>query len=141
MSATEASSYIEIKKVILRRYDVNEETYRQRFRSARRRDNKAYIEFVADLFRKWTADCDSVTEKLLIEQLLDTVPADLRVWLSEKKPTTGLEAGRIADDYVLARKPKPPVAKGGQDNSPVRLRPGGASREELQELQPRADTE
>ena len=78
---------------------------------------------LADLFRKWTADCDSVadmTEKLIIEQLLDTVPAELRVWLSEKKPTTGLEAGRMADDYVLATKPKPPVAKGGQDNSPVR---------------------
>ena len=95
MSVTEASSYVEVKKAILRRYSVNEETYRQRFRSARKKENEAYIEFVtrlADLFRKWTADCDSVadmTEKLLIEQLLDTVPADLRVWLSEKKPTTG----------------------------------------------------
>ena len=41
---------------------------------------------------------------MLIEQLLNAMPEDLRVWLSEKKPATGSEAGRLADEYVLARK-------------------------------------
>ena len=41
---------------------------------------------------------------MLIEQLLNAMPEDLRVWLSEKKPATGSEAGRLADEYVLAHK-------------------------------------
>ena len=45
-----------------------------------------------------------MTEKLLIEQLLETMPVDLRVWLSDKKPKNCKEAGKLADDYLLARK-------------------------------------
>ena len=75
MSATDALVYAEVKKAILQRYDINGETYRQRFRAARRKDGEPYIELatrMGDLFRKWTADCTTVealSEKLLIEQL------------------------------------------------------------------------
>ena len=97
MATADAGVYSEVKKAILRRYDISEETYRQRC--------EVYIELatrLADLFKKWTIDCDTVetvVEKMLIEQLLNIMPANLRVWLSEKKPTTGLEVGRL-----LARK-------------------------------------
>lgn len=113
MSTDDALVYAEVKKAILRRYDISEETYRQRFRAARRKEGEPYIELatrMADLFRKWTADCDTVealTEKLLIEQLLNTMPTDLRIWLVEKKPTTSSEAGKLADDYVSARQRHP----------------------------------
>ena len=80
---------------------------------------------MTDLFHKWTADCDTVaaiSEKLLIEQLLDTMPTELRIWLSEKKPATMREAGKLADDYVLARQRdhKEPGAK--QSSSPNQSR-------------------
>ena len=124
MSAGDALENAEVKKSILRRYDINEEMYRQRFRTARRKEGEPYIElatWMADLFQKWTADCDTVaaiSEKLLIEQLLDTMPTELRIWLSEKKPATMREAGKLADDYVLARQRnhKEPGAK--QSSSP-----------------------
>ena len=102
--------YAEVKKAILQRYDINEETYRQRFRAARRKEGEPYIELatrMTNLFRKWTADCSTkevMAEKLLIEQLLDTMPVELRIWLSEKKPTTGREVGKLADDYLLVRR-------------------------------------
>lgn len=117
MHTEDALVYSEVKKAILRRYDINEETYRQRFRAARRKEGEPYIELatrMADLFGKWTADCTTVealSEKLLIEQLLNNMPADLRVWLSDKKPSTSKEAGRLADDYVLARKRNPTPAE------------------------------
>ena len=110
MTPDEAMVYAKVKKAILSRYDISPETYRQRFRAAKRNGSEPYIELaprMADLFRKWTADCDTVeaiTEKLLIEQLLSTMPTDLRIWLGEKKPSTCSEAGKLADDYVLARK-------------------------------------
>ena len=59
-----------------------------------------------DLLRKWMTGCNSVEavlEKVAMEQLLNTMPPELRVWVSERKPTTGCEAGRLADDYVQAR--------------------------------------
>ena len=110
MSATDALVYAEVKKAILQIYDINEETYRQRFRAARRKEGELYIELatrMTNLFRKWTADCsttEAMAEKLVIEQLLDTMPVELCIWLSEKKPTTGREAGKLADDYQLARR-------------------------------------
>ena len=38
------------------------------------------------------------------EQLLNTLPEDVRVWVSERKPTTSAEAGQLAEDYLQARK-------------------------------------
>ena len=38
-----------------------------------------------------------------MEQLVNTMSTDLKVWVSERKPTTGGEAGGLADDYVRAR--------------------------------------
>ena len=61
---------------------------------------------LGDLFRKWTADCttvEAVAEKMITEQLLNMMPNDLRIWLSEKKPTSCREAGCWADDYVLVQ--------------------------------------
>ena len=46
---------------------------------------------------------EAVFEKLLVEQLLNTMPSDLCVWVGERKPETGNAAGMLADDYVQAR--------------------------------------
>ena len=125
MSSTDAGAYQKVKKAIFRRYDINEETYRQRFRTARLKEGEAYTELATrleDLAKKWTADCDTVhavIEKVVVEQLLNTMPRDLRIWMCERKPTTGKEVGVLADDYVLARSrsrvepPKQDKTKGG----------------------------
>ena len=39
-----------------------------------------------------------------MEQLVNTLPSDLRIWLSERKPVTSVEAGKLADDYAQARR-------------------------------------
>lgn len=90
MSTEDVLVYAEVKKVILHRYDIGEETYRQRFWTTRRKEGEPYIDLttqMANLFRKWAAYCETMealTEKLLIEQLLNTMPTDLRIWLVEK---------------------------------------------------------
>ena len=40
----------------------------------------------------------------MIEQLLETLPLEVRVWVCEQKPKPSTEAGQLADDYVQARK-------------------------------------
>ena len=48
LSAEVASDYKELKKAILRRYDICEEIYRQRFRAARQ-ESEAYIKLATRL--------------------------------------------------------------------------------------------
>ena len=118
LSATDATDYRKVKEVILRRYEISEETYRQRFRSERRKAGEAYGELAArlhDLVRKWMSECETVEavlEKLVVEHLSYTMPTDLRIWVAERKPADGAEAGRLADDYTQARRH---IRQGKQD--------------------------
>ena len=100
----------EVKKAILRRYDISEETYRQRFRTAKKAEGEAYLELATrlrDLLEKWTASCttlEALKEKIVVEQLLEMMPRDLRIWINNRKPTTGEEAGKLADSYIHSRR-------------------------------------
>ena len=57
LPADKAGDYGEVKKAILRRYDISPETYRQKFRAAKPKDYEAYTELAAhlqDLAKKWS---------------------------------------------------------------------------------------
>ena len=75
MNTTDAADYRKVKEAILRRYDINEETYRQRFRSGQKKAGEAYGELAVrlhDLASKWLAGCgtvEEVLERLVVEQL------------------------------------------------------------------------
>jgi len=46
-----------VKEAILKRYDIHEETYRQRFHKAVKKDEESYAELgvrLTDTFNKWT---------------------------------------------------------------------------------------
>ena len=56
LTADVAGDYESVKQAILRRYDISPETYRQRFRAARRKEQEAYSELATrleDLAKKW----------------------------------------------------------------------------------------
>ena len=109
MRNADAQDYQRVKEAILRCYNISEETYRQRFRSAWRKDGESYTELAVrleDLVHKWTSGCTSmeeILEKVLIEQILTMMPSDLRIWVSERKPTKGADADQLADNYYQAR--------------------------------------
>jgi len=73
---------------------ISEETYRRRFRSAGRKEGEAYVELAVrlqDLLRKWMGGCESVEaalERIAVEQLLNTMSPKLRIWVSERKPSS-----------------------------------------------------
>ena len=49
-----------------------------------------------DLTKKWTRRCSSVDEMyemVATEQLLNTLPREIEIWICERKPTTSSEAG------------------------------------------------
>ena len=60
-----------------------------------------------DLARKWLKNCDSVEKVLdimVMEQLLNTLAPDVRLWVRERKPKSSDEASQLAHDYMQARR-------------------------------------
>ena len=41
---------------------------------------------------------------MVLEQLLQTLPSEIKVWVTERKPKTSTEAAELADNYLRARK-------------------------------------
>ena len=105
----DTGDYPIIKKAILQRYDVNEESYRRKFRARARKTEESYTNLATDLMdlgRRWLQDCktaEDVLEKIAIEQLLSALPEEVRVWVREHQPKTCAEAGHWADEHAQAR--------------------------------------
>ena len=90
LNADDVVKYEEVKAAILRRYDISEETYRQRFRTERGGGICKTGNSVAG--KKWMAGCDTVeaVTEVTIEQLLNTT-------VTRK----GKVEGKEADDILL----------------------------------------
>ena len=104
----ESTDYEKVKTAILHRYEVNDETRRQRFRQGMKRPEESYRAWVCrttDYFDRWMKDQKlTVREVVIMEQILLGVPEEMVVWLKERKPESLEQLGKLADDYVLARK-------------------------------------
>ena len=109
LDTADAQSYDAVKAAILRRYNINEETYRKRFRALKFKHGQSPTELVtrlSDIAGKWLKDCktvEDIKDAVVKEQLLSALPDDVRVWVSERKPNTSTEAGQLAEDYLQAR--------------------------------------
>ena len=65
MASADAGKYDELKAAILRCYDINEETYRQCFRSVSKKEKESYQQLAIradDLLGKWTKECKTVNK-------------------------------------------------------------------------------
>jgi hypothetical protein len=131
MASADAGKYDELKAAILRRYDINEETYRQRFRSASKKEEESYRQLAIradDLLGKWTKDCKTVKDirhLVATEQVLESLPEELRIWVRERKPKTAEEAGQLADDYLQARKSTAGTTGDRRDKTNTKKSQGG----------------
>ena len=79
-----------------------------------------------DVLCKWTRHCEDmgeVLELLAEEQVLNSLPSGVRIWVSERKPKSVTEARQLADDYVQARRSK----EGSRTKEPSSLRTTGHS--------------
>lgn len=132
LGVEQASSYDDVKAAILRRYEINEETHRVRFRRDKKTGGETYREWMdrlQDHFRRWIKNQTMPLEDVMVmEQFLQGVPEDLRVWLKEKKPESLQGAAELADDYVLVRRGEgrshnPAAAKGSPWPAPPPSRP------------------
>ena len=121
LTTEDALEYDGVKAAILRRYDITEETYRQRFREITKnvveshRDVSIRLGGLANKWLKGLTTVEQVKEAIVLEQLLYTLGPSVRVWVKERKPKTALEAGQLADDYSEARKQTAKESRPGVD--------------------------
>ena len=62
---------------------------------------------ISEFQAKWMHECHTVEEMaevICLVQFLNDVQRDVRVWVSEEKPKTCLQAGELADEYDQFRK-------------------------------------
>jgi hypothetical protein len=117
-----AKDYDAVKNTILRRFNINEETYRQRFRSLKPKEEESPQELMTrlqDLAARWTKDAATHRELLNLlvrEQFLRVLPTEVEIAVMERKPKDCTEASQFAANYLQARassiaskKPKVPA--------------------------------
>jgi hypothetical protein len=131
LQTEDSGKYAAIKTAILARYDITEEAYRRRFGTATRKDGETNREVAVrlmDVQTKWLKKCTTVAEMqemIGVEQFLNTLPMEKKLWVMEKKPGTCVKAGELADEYEQARRQ---VQPGVAAEKPTR--PNSAQRKE-----------
>ncbi|KAL5516832.1 hypothetical protein EMCRGX_G002255 [Ephydatia muelleri] len=127
---TDSANYDAIKAAILMRYDLNEEAYRNCFRTAVPKVGETHREFsvrLMDLLSKWLREyktVDDIQQEFGMEQLLNCLTPEKRLWLLERKPKGCVKAGEMLDTYEQARR---------KEGGPVKQRQGVKESETLQE--------
>ena len=107
--AEDANNYDVVKAAILKRYSINEETYRKRFRNLKRNTGenvKAFNIRLHDVFDKWMKDVntvDKMKDKVIKEQLVNTLSDEVQTWVKEHNPKSADEVVELADNYIEAR--------------------------------------
>ncbi|KAL1271128.1 hypothetical protein QQF64_030146 [Cirrhinus molitorella] len=110
MDIKDALDYDSVKSAILRKYDINTETYRQRFRFLEVAPSESPKELYArlkELYVKWIRPegktVEEIGELIILEQYLRMLSPELQVWIRERGPETAAEAASLADVFVAAR--------------------------------------
>ena len=109
LAPEDAKDYDTVKTAILRRYIINEETYRQRFRALKPREDESPRELITrlqDLASCWTRDASThqeLLDLLVREQFLLILPQDVRVAVMEKQLKDSEEASQYAESYLQAQ--------------------------------------
>ncbi len=61
---------------------------------------------------------DKLRDAIVLEQFLNSLPEDVRVWIQEHKPKTSEAAAQLADNYLQARQIDPVVSEGRKPVTP-----------------------
>ncbi|CAJ0937133.1 unnamed protein product [Ranitomeya imitator] len=145
--------YERIKEVILARYALTPEAYRQKFRGLIKRVTDTHAEWASKLRQsllQWVQGSQATTKEdilqlFLLERFFNGLTPETQEWLRDRRPTTLEEAARLANEHHDARRlqlseskmvtrgphmdlegPKPPKIVGGPARNPAYHSPPGA---------------
>lgn len=111
MDIIDSRDYVKVKQAILRKMEINAETYRLGFRSMSIREGETARELqsrLKDLYEKWLnpkqKSKEEIGEQIILEQFLRMLNPELRVWVKEHNPQTSKEAADLAETFIAARR-------------------------------------
>ena len=110
--------YEEVKGAILTLHSINPERCRRQFRELQWTRGKDPSEWVAKgnkLMRRWLKPADGIEkilEQIAVEQFLNGLPQEVRVWVASQNPTTSAEVASLLESYDSAH--ARPVKTGGR---------------------------
>ena len=112
LDSEERNVYERVKEEVLRAYEVTPEHYRSKFRSVRKMPGRRFAEYAHELDKsltKWWkalgADTlEKVKEAVLLEQFLQGVATEVKIYLRERRVCSVKEAASLAEDFVLLSK-------------------------------------
>jgi len=111
MDEEQSESYEAIKSAVLMKYNVTEETYRQRFRSMTVPVGETVREMynrIKGLYRRWmrpqSRTKEQIGEVIILEQYLRVLHPDICTWVKEHNPQTGEKAADLAERYTAAHR-------------------------------------
>lgn len=64
--------------------------------------------------REHRGTVQEMLDQVTLEQLTSTLPQEVNIWVQEKKPKTAIEAGQLADEYMLVREQSMGLRQYGQ---------------------------
>ncbi|XP_065450170.1 uncharacterized protein LOC135983278 [Chrysemys picta bellii] len=109
LEEAEKGDYELFKKALLREFGLTPEMYRERFRGQDKTPEISYLQLAARMegyASKWADGAqtkEDLVKLLVLEQLYERCPSDLRLWLVDRKPENPRQAGRLADEFVKSR--------------------------------------
>ena len=124
LSDKQARDYDKLHKALLQSYDFTDQGYRERFRAAEPEGQESPSQFIARIsnyFDKWVEltggdkTFKRVSELIMREQLTNSCPKDVSVFLKERSPKDLEELAKLAEQYLNAHgkklSSKAPVTK------------------------------
>ena len=107
MPFEDANDFKKVKKVLLQRYQLSDETYRLKFRESKKEENETYSQFVHRMktyFDRWAelSTNPDLKDLLLQEQFYSNCSTDLEVFVCQNSPTDITNVAEIADRYDQA---------------------------------------
>ena len=108
----DAQDYDTLKEALLRKFHLNSEQYRQRFRETRRQAGETTRDFVLKLerwFDRWIdmakdeTGCDDMRQLMLLERMYAGIPFDEARFIRERVPKSIDEAITFAEVFMSAK--------------------------------------
>ena len=111
LSDDDAMNYQTLKNALLKRYNLTENGYRQKFRTCKAQMDESIDEFATRMktyLEKWIELSDSektyegIRDLILKEQILDACPSSLKIHLQERETNNLEELLKVAEKYIKA---------------------------------------
>ena len=111
MPATEANDFKGLKTALLKRYQLTEDGFRNKFRTSKPESAETVFQFVARLsryFKRWddltevAQNYNALSDLLIREQLIGTCSESMRLFLRERVPKSVEEMTKLAEQFMEA---------------------------------------